>query len=387
MRGYMNHGVYIHIPFCLKRCIYCDFYSQTDLTLRQPFVDALIQEMNLVLKTDGVSDTIYFGGGTPSVLTQSQLRALCQQASAQFRIASDSEITMEVNPGTVSCDDLAFYKQIGVNRLNIGIQSFTADMLEFLGRIHTPRQAKQTIEDARKAGFENIGIDLIFGIPGQTPTTWQAELDTALSFSPQHIAAYMLSIEPGTLLYKQMQIGTIKPLAEQSLADLFRKTQDILGGADYEQYEISNYAEIAKNGVNRRSRHNQKYWSLGPYTGLGPSAHSYRPPHRYWNVRYLQPYLQALSQNRLPQKSSEKTTREQQLTETIYLGLRTSDGIDTRRFNQRFNLDFTQAFGDTLKVFCEDSLMRQSTGRCTLTPKGMLFHESIVSRLLDTLRL
>jgi len=379
----LNHGLYIHIPFCLKKCVYCDFYSLTDLTLRQPFVDALLREMVLAQNSDGVTDTLYFGGGTPSVLTRSQIQALYRQALELFHLSSDSEITVEVNPGTISSNDFVFLKQIGINRINIGIQSFASEALKFLGRIHNPKQAKKVIEDARQAGFENIGLDLIFGIPGQTRKAWQADLDTALSFSPEHIACYMLSFESGTLLTKQMQAGTIKPLCEQDLADLFRETQDILGLADYEQYEISSYAKISADGVCRRSRHNQKYWSFAPYTGLGPSAHSYRPPSRYWNVRNLRSYLQAISRNRLPLGNSEKTTPEQEITETIYLGLRTADGIDTARFKQKFNLDFDRTFDNTLKMFCNDSLMVQSKGRYALSPKGMLFHESIVSRLLE----
>jgi oxygen-independent coproporphyrinogen-3 oxidase len=379
----LNHGLYIHIPFCLKKCAYCDFYSLTDLTLRQPFVDALLQEMVLAQNSEDVTDTLYFGGGTPSVLTRRQIQALYRQAGELFHISSDSEITMEVNPGTISSNDFVILKQIGVNRINIGIQSFTSEMLKFLGRIHNPEQAKKTLEDARQAGFENIGLDLIFGIPGQTRTAWQADLDTALSFSPEHIACYMLSFEPGTLLTEQMQAGTIKAHCEQDLADLFRETQDSLGMAGYEQYEISSYAKVSADGACRRSRHNQKYWSFAPYTGLGPSAHSYRPPSRYWNLRNLRDYLQAISRNRLPLENSEKTSPEQQITEAIYLGLRTADGIDTAKFKEKFNLDFDLALNDTLNMFCHDSLMVQHNGRYALTPKGMLFHESIVSRLLD----
>jgi len=346
-------------------------------------VDALLQEMVLIPKPDAVTNTLYFGGGTPSVLTRSQIKALVLQANEQFCISSDSEITIEVNPGTVSPEHLAFFKQIGFNRINIGIQSFRADILKFLERIHSPEQAIQAIEDAREAGYENIGLDLIFGIPGQTRPAWRADLETALSFSPEHLACYMLSFESGTLLHTQMKAGAFTPLSEQVLADLFRDTQHILGMAGYEQYEISNYAKISKDKICWRSRHNQKYWSFDPYTGLGPSAHSYQPPSRFWNVRNLRQYLQAVSQNQLPLQDSEKTTLEQQMTETIYLGLRTTDGIDTAQFKQKFNLDLDQAFADSLQVFCDDSLMVQSKGRYALTPKGMLFHENIVSRLLE----
>ena len=339
--------------------------------------------MVLVSKPEVVTDTLYFGGGTPSVLTRNQIEALYRQACRLFAISPDSEITMEVNPGTVSSDHLAFFKQIGINRINIGIQSFTADTLTFLGRIHSPRQATRAVDDARAAGFVNIGLDLIFGIPGQTRAAWRADLEAALALAPEHLACYMLSFESGTLLHKQMQTGTFTPLPENRLADLFRDAQQILGMAGYEQYEISNYAKISQDETCWRSRHNQKYWSFDPYTGLGPAAHSYRPPSRYWNVRDLRNYLKALSRNQLPLENSEKTTLEQQMTEAIFLGLRTIDGIDPVQFKQNFSLDFDQAFADSLQIFCKDLLMVQNKGRYALTPKGMLFHESIASRLLD----
>ncbi len=377
-----KHGIYIHIPFCLRKCAYCDFYSLTDLTLRQPFVESLLQEMALVDAHDTLSDTLYFGGGTPSVLTPRQIETLMQQAHSLFNLIPETEITIEVNPGTVTQNHLTFLRQIGINRINIGVQSFSRDTLAFLGRIHSPEDATQAIAYARKAGFDNMGLDLIFGVPGQDVSAWQDDLKKALVFSPEHLSCYILTFEEGTPLDQMRKSNAFNLPPEQGIADLFRITQQVLSDAGYEQYEISNYARISARDRTWRSRHNRKYWSFAPYTGLGPSAHSYAPPFRYWNVRHIGLYTAALAQGRLPIKEREKTTAEQQITEAIYLGLRTSDGIDTAHFKKSFQMDFNQQYGDTLKELGEEKLVILENDRCALTPEGMLFHESIVSRLI-----
>ena len=239
-----KHGIYIHIPFCLRKCAYCDFYSLTDLTLRQPFVASLLQEMALVDSHETLSDTLYFGGGTPSVLTPQQIETLMQQARSLFTLTPDAEITMEVNPGTVTQDYLNFLRQIGINRINIGVQSFSRDTLEFLGRIHSPDHATQAIQCARKAGFDNIGLDLIFGIPGQDAASWQYDLKMALAFAPEHLSCYILTFEKGTPLDQMRKSNAFKVPPEQHIAEHFRITQQVLNDAGYEQYEISNYARI-----------------------------------------------------------------------------------------------------------------------------------------------
>ena len=375
-------GIYIHVPFCLKKCAYCDFYSLTDLSLRKPFVASLLQEMALVNSRKALNDSLYFGGGTPSVLTLQQIEALMQQARSLFTLTPDAEITLEVNPGTVTRDYLQFLRRIGINRINIGVQSFSREILVFLGRIHTPEDAIQAIEHARKAGFDNIGLDLIFGIPGQDIPSWQNDLKTALDWSPEHLSCYMLSIEPGTPLDLQRNKNLLKVLPDQRVADLFRYTRQVLIDSGYEHYEISNYAKINTGGRSWQSRHNRKYWSLVPYTGLGPSAHSYAPPVRYWNVRDVKQYLQALEKGQLPVEGSERTTPEQQMTEMIFLGLRTADGIDMARFEKTFQVRFQQQCGDVLQALCEEKLIMLKNGRCLPTPEGMLFHDSVVNRLL-----
>jgi oxygen-independent coproporphyrinogen-3 oxidase len=378
-----KHGIYVHIPFCLRKCAYCDFYSLTDLTQRQSFVDSLLREMVLVNSHDAPSDTLYFGGGTPSILTAHQIETIMRQAHSLFTLTPDAEITMEVNPGTVTQDYLNFLRQIGINRINIGVQSFSRDTLEFLERIHSPDHATQVIQHARKAGFDNMGLDFIFGVPGQDASSWQDDLKKALVFEPEHLSCYILSFEKGTPLDQMRKNNAFKAPPEQHIADLFRITQQILKDAGYEQYEISNYARIRTGGKTWRSRHNRKYWSFAPYTGLGPAAHSYAAPVRHWNVRDVGLYTAVLAQGRLPIQEREKTTTEQQITEAIYLGLRTSDGIDTVHFEKSFQMDFNQQYGDILSALCQENLVLVENGRCALTPAGMLFHDGIVERLIS----
>jgi oxygen-independent coproporphyrinogen-3 oxidase len=305
-----------------------------------------------------------------------------QQAQDLFTLTPDAEITMEVNPGTVTQDYLNFLRHIGINRINIGVQSFSYNTLKFLGRFHSPDHATQVIQQSRKAGFDNVGLDLIFGIPGQDASTWQDDLKTALVFAPEHLSCYILSIENGTPLDQMRKAKAFKPAPEHHIADLFRITQQLLKDANYAQYEISNYARIDNGEKVWRSRHNQKYWSFAPYTGLGPAAHSYNAPFRYWNVRDVGLYSAALAKGRLPIQEKERITTEQQITETIYLGLRTCDGIDIAQFEKSFQIDFNQQYGDTLKTLYEENLVIVDNGRCALTSEGMLFHNSIVERLI-----
>lgn len=380
-----NHGLYIHIPFCKKKCGYCDFYSVTDQGFVKPFLDALLQEMILASQTELVTDTLYFGGGTPSILQPHQIRSLLDQAQNYFRFTSGLEITLEVNPGTTSKDQLAQLKEIGINRLNIGVQSFSSESLHFLDRIHTPEKAYQTIRDARGVGFDNIGLDLIFGIPGQDRAAWQDDLTKALAWSPEHLSCYMLTIENGTPLARQKNAGGFKMLPEKQTASLFQITQKTLVNAGYEQYEISNFARNDSQGNTYRSLHNQKYWSFAPYTGLGPSAHSYAPPFRHWNIRDLKDYITVIKNGRLPIDEREETTREQQMTEAIYLGLRTSAGININQFEEKFKVSFEPLFAGSIREFCDQALMVCNDIRCTLTPQGMLYHESIAQSLIQNL--
>ena len=386
----VNAGLYIHIPFCVKKCAYCDFYSITDFSMMDAFVDALALEMALSGDSPLTFDTLYLGGGTPSALTPQAIDNLISHAFSTFNIRTDTEITIEVNPGTVSLNNLRDYWQTGINRINLGVQSFSPAALQFLGRIHTAAQAESAIHSARKAGFENLGLDLIYGLPGQRPDAWQKDLEQAVGFSPEHLSCYSLTFEEETPLGKMKDDGLVEPLDDDTAADLFKLMQSILDRHGYEQYEIANFArtvtkEMIGNKVKSyRSQHNRKYWTSAPYIGLGPSAHSFVEPERRWNVADIQSYIYRLQQGVLPIEEIEILTDDQRLTESLYLGLRTVEGIDILQLEKKIKIDFYSRFGNVLADLAEEGLLTSTPARCALTPKGMRFLDGIVGILMGT---
>jgi len=373
-------GIYVHIPFCIKKCPYCDFYSITDQSLKQPFIEALIQEMQMASSPSLLFDTLYFGGGTPSVLRPENIGRIIENAYGLFNISTDTEITIEVNPGTVTSEQLPEYKNIGINRINIGVQSFNDEILDFLGRIHSSNDAVLTIRGARKAGFDNIGIDLIYGIPGQTKEMWLSDLHRAVEFKPEHLSCYMLTYEKGTPLDIERRQGKVKPVADSLSAELFETTMEYLTAHGYVQYEISNFAKNAS----RISRHNMKYWSFSPYLGFGPSAHSFTGHQRYWNCRSVKKYMENIKQGRLPIEEKEILSKEQRMMEMVYLGLRKTDGIDIDVIDETLGINFRQIFAEKIKQLEEDGYLLpiQPKNRCALSRKGMLFLDSIAPILM-----
>ncbi|MBW1901348.1 MAG: radical SAM family heme chaperone HemW [Deltaproteobacteria bacterium] len=367
-------GIYIHIPFCIKKCSYCDFYSVTDLTLKKPFVDALETEIRLTSTHQPPCDTLYLGGGTPSVLETDQICFILESCFKYFNLLPDAEITMEVNPGTVNKAALKEFRLAGVNRLSIGIQSFQNQGLNFLGRIHSSDDASDTVRAAVHAGFENISIDLIYGIPDTTLTYWKSDLEKAIQFQPEHLSCYMLSFEPGTPLFDDLQAGLIRHLSEKDYCILFETTRQMLGDSGYIQYEISNFAR----SPTLCSRHNMKYWTFMPYIGLGPSAHSFNNNQRKWNKKSIPEYLEDLGKGLPATEKKETLTTEQQMIEALYLGFRQTAGIDTSWFNKTFDRDFNQMFADAINTFSQKRYMNISENKCRLTTKGLLLLDSIV---------
>lgn len=378
-------GLYIHIPFCLKKCSYCDFYSITDLSLQPVFLDALASEMIMTRELDKGFDTLYIGGGTPSVLNIKSIEIIIKTAYQCYNILSNAEITLEVNPGTVTLEQLKGYRKAGVNRINIGVQSFNSANLSFLERIHSARDAQMVVKWAQRAGYENIGLDLIYGIPGQTTSLWLKDLHSALEFHPQHLSCYMLSFEPGTPMHKDLQNRVFNPLPEHLVCEFFETTQSFLNANGYVQYETSNFARevIDESGIKSAqsniSRHNVKYWNFSSYIGLGPSAHSFIEPQRFWNHSNVKKYVQELSTGRLPRAGKESLSREQLMIEAVYLGLRQTDGISVDAFNEKFGVSFRGMFGEVIADLEEKGLMECSQGRCALTSKGMLYLDAIAS--------
>ncbi len=376
-------GLYIHIPFCLKKCPYCSFYSITDLVLKSRFLESLLKEMDQYRNTPLIFDSIYFGGGTPSLLSFREIFPVLDKIHKLFRVQDNVEITLEVNPGTVDKKILKEYAAIGINRINIGVQSFDDGNLRFLGRIHCSKEARLAIEAARSSGFDNTGIDLIYGMDGQNTKKWKKDLETALAFSPEHLSCYMLSYEKNTPFYEARKTGGIQPLNDNLPGALFSFTWRFLTANGYIPYEISNFSRARGNDAETfRSRHNQKYWHFAPYIGLGPSAHSYLEPVRFWNHSSVNHYIRLIESGHPAVESSETLSMEQQFIESIFLGLRTTEGIALEDIEQKFGAGFQRIFSAPLKKLGQRKWVNLTHGRCALTPQGMRFCDSICDYLL-----
>lgn len=331
--------------------------------------------------------TIYLGGGTPSILTGRKIAQLLETIHRLFNIRPDAEITLEVNPGTVAPEKFRLYKTAGINRLNIGVQSFHDASLKFLGRIHTGKEAASVIHQARDIGFDNIGIDLIYGLPGQTRHSWITDLRTAVDFSPEHLSCYMLTYEKNTPLWKQMKDKAFLPLPDQNVTQLFNDTMAFLENNSYHQYEISNFAKSSPDASqNFTSRHNSKYWSLSPYCGFGPSAHSFIEPRRRWNVRSVKKYIALIDQGRRPLAGEETLSPEQMMIEAVYLGLRQTHGIEIETYNRKFGVDFAVQFEETITDLLREEHICIDKERCGLSRKGMVFLDGIAQMFVDKIR-
>ena len=378
-----NAGLYVHIPFCVKKCPYCDFYSVTDLSLRPRFIKALIAEMQTNSAEGLLFDTLYIGGGTPSVCDGNDIGQIVTAARRNFDFLPDSEMTIEVNPGTVSIGQLEDYRHAGINRLNIGVQSFNQGNLDFLGRIHTADEARKAITDAYRAGFAEMGLDLIYGLPDQSAADWLEDLKQAVDHNPAHLSCYMLTYEKGTPLHGDNQNNRIDPLADDRVRDLFLATIEFLEGNGYWQYEISNFACQAKDRAIHISRHNLKYWTRAPYFGLGPSAHSFVNSERHWNHPELERYLAAVESRQTAIAEREELSIEQEMIEVIYLGLRMTRGIELVGFEQKFRINFVQSFKDVLNDLENRNFLVVGATHAALTRRGRVFLDSIAARFIE----
>lgn len=365
-------GLYIHIPFCVKKCEYCAFYSVTDLTLIPDFLAALRREMSLYCDNSDPFDTVYIGGGTPSVLTPVDLERLTADIRRNFSITPDAEITVEVNPSDITARFLKSLRHAGVNRLNIGVQSFDDSLLAFLGRRHDCSQALSAVETSRAAGFKNIGIDLIYGIPGQTLPSWLASLQEAVDLNPDHLSCYQLTIEAGTPLGECFRKGKVILSDESLQADFFLRTSEALEDAGYIHYEVSNFARY-----NSVSRHNSKYWNHTPYLGLGPAAHSFHENERRWNHRSLNAYIQDLEAGVPPIEARELLTGGQLRLESLIFGFRTRMGIHLETFRKRHGQDLFSEKWDLLEKLAGEGLVEIREGYLRPTRAGMAVADSL----------
>ena len=382
-----NGGIYVHIPFCVQKCPYCDFYSITDLALKSRYLKALISELQMTPSASLVFDTLYLGGGTPSVYGPEEIGQIVETAFARYNIIPDAEVTLEVNPGTVTFESLNAYRGIGINRLNIGVQSFQDASLKFLGRIHSAKDATAALEWARQSGFNNIGIDLIYGLPNQTMENWRIDLEHAAQFNPEHLSCYMLTCEPGTPMHRNLKNGLYQPQGDEKIQELFNLTAEFLENKGYVHYETSNFARQSESGtmpgISRQmpgiSRHNFKYWTFAPYLGFGASAHSFIESQRRWNLSDVKKYMRKIENGDQAVEETEDLTREQMLMETIYLGLRTYNGIDVVKFNQKFGIDFLITYRETIADLENEGQIVTTQNNIRLTRKGMFFLDSITA--------
>jgi oxygen-independent coproporphyrinogen-3 oxidase len=377
-------GLYIHIPFCEKKCVYCDFYSIEGSNMMGSFLESLSHEISVYAqfgRDHTVFETVYFGGGTPSLLSPSAVAAILDTLHRNFQISRTAEITLEVNPGTVDSDKLREFRRIGVDRLSIGIQSFHDDELKFLGRIHSAGDAKACVRSAQEVGYDNVSLDLIFALPGQGLRDWEDNLSAAMSLSPRHISAYSLIVEEGTPLARTVGRGEVHPMSEEVEAEMYLLTMEYLAAHSFEHYEVSNYA---KQGY--RSRHNSLYWDHDSYLGFGPSAHSFwsgEPllrPTRWWNVASVGRYCEILAQQKRPIQGEESLTEKDLLTEEIFLGLR-SGGIDNHRLKAEYGTSLFERCAHKLERFVEERLLTINREVVRLTPKGFLFCDGIALEL------
>jgi oxygen-independent coproporphyrinogen-3 oxidase len=371
-------GIYLHIPFCAHKCRYCDFYSVTTDGRKEAYMAAVFTEIERRREPDWAVDSIYFGGGTPSLLPPDFYARVLAALHTAFHLEANIEITLEANPGTIDPDGLAAYRRAGINRLNLGVQSFDDRHLHFLGRIHSGAQARTAVEMARRAGFDNLGLDLIYGLPGQTCAAWQSVLEQAMVYAPEHLACYLLTYENDTLLWQDRLNGGHQPADEAQTAALFESTADVLCAAGFEHYEISNFAADAR----WRSRHNTKYWTRAPYIGFGPAAHSFRGSRRSWNAADLAVYIERLGQGLLPEEGREELDCVQQMIETVFLGLRLSAGVDLVAFARRFGQPLETRAAEVLPALVADGYLRQTPERLAPTRKGMRLHDSLSAMLV-----
>jgi len=366
-------GLYIHIPFCMSKCPYCDFYSSTSISAISDFLDALFKEMEMYRDRFNPFDTVYIGGGTPSLLSSKQLENILIKVRENFDLLPDSEITIEANPADLNRFFLESIREIGINRINIGVQSFDEKVLDFLGRRHSIKQAISAIEASRRAGFHNIGLDLIYGVPEQNVESWLDTLKQAVVFLPEHLSCYQLTLEAKTPLGIKCQAGEFSVPGEESQYEFFMKTSEFLRDAGYIHYEVSNFSR----GQEYASRHNQKYWNHSPFLGLGPSAHSFQSNQRWWNHRSLDQYLTSINAGNLPVQETETLTMEQLRLEALCLGLRTKRGVSLQGFKDQYAYDLFTEKKELLVKLEEEGFISIRDGFLYPTQTGLALADSL----------
>lgn len=370
-------GIYVHIPFCNRKCHYCNFYSFASRKYHKEFMDGLLEEIFLRKNylNEKRIETIYFGGGTPSFVTTDSILTILGEIRKYFPVSAAAEITLEANPEDINANNLLEFRKAGFNRLSIGAQSFFEEDLNYLNRIHSAERARESIREALDSGFSNLSIDLIYGIPTLSAESWKEELDYVLQLEIPHISAYSLTVEPKTALDVLIRKNKLKAPAEDLSIEHFRILQTKMKEAGYVHYEISNFCKPGNF-----SRHNCQYWNGTPYLGLGPSAHSYNGHSRQWNVaNILQYYDQIIRKERFYE--TEELSLTQKYNEFVMVRLRTMWGCDIRKIRDKFGERVASEFLLLSKPFLQDGKMKEENSAYLLTDEGKLFADGIASSL------
>lgn len=374
-------GLYVHIPFCARRCPYCDFAVSVDRRpqFRVQYQEAMRRELQLALPPGApvLLSTVFFGGGTPTELPASHLNELLSFVRDRSQIAPDAEITLEANPEHLSSDYLRTLHAGGWNRISLGGQSLSDADLQFLGRRHTVNQLRQAVEDARQAGFGNISLDLIYAVPGQTLASWENTLRQAVELGVQHLSPYSLTIEEGTEFGRRQRLGQLVPLDDDAQADFMAAAHSILEGAGYLRYEISNYALPGY-----QSRHNQNYWQGGDYLAAGAGAHGHKSGQRWWNERSATHYVKRMLSEGTAVAGQESLSAEQRLEERVALGLRCTAGIDLAALSRELGGDFLGAMEPRLRLAQAQGWIRWEEGRVQPQPHALALADAVARQLL-----
>jgi len=364
-------GLYVHIPFCSSRCVYCGFYSTTGLELRERYVDAVCKEIEMRPGSETIS-TIYLGGGTPSQLSTKQLKRILDSAYIYNKVENDAEVTIEMNPDDVNKETADALRKLPVNRISMGAQTFNDERLRFLHRRHNASQVKEAVETLRQAGFKNISIDLMYGFPNQTLEEWKTDIEKALELDVEHISTYCLMYEEGTALYKLLEQGKVAEIDEELERDMYYTLIDTLESAGYEHYEISNFA---RKGY--RSKHNSSYWHGVPYIGIGAAAHSFDIKTRSWNIADIRKYIEAMERGeRLYEE--ELIDEETRYNDAITVALRTKEGLDLTTLPE----DQRRYCIANAKRHIDAQLLKMADNHLALTKEGLFVSDMVMSDLM-----
>jgi len=371
-------GLYVHIPFCVRKCHYCDFTSgPLSAKARQMYLEALQEEIRSTSWRGCPATTVFLGGGTPSELTISELKELVTALTQAFKIEENAEWSIECNPGTTSKDYFAAVGEMGFNRVSLGVQSFEDSHLRTLGRIHNAEEARAAYHQLRRTGFDNLNLDLMFALPGQTLAGWRADLEEALGLSPEHLSLYNLTIEPGTEFGNRLVNGELKETDEDLAADMYELAMDLTRAAGYQQYEISNYCLPGRECV-----HHLIYWHNQPYLGFGISASSFMEGTRWTHTTSLTEYIRTASSGLVTRACQEKLNDREALGEEIMLGLRTEEGISTAALSSRYSFDVASLFSQTFQSLGHNGLLLQEGERVRLTRRGKMMANDVCAQFL-----